>query len=154
MPTLSPAEKEALAAFYEGGCRNEMRTRRWIWIRFSIVVFLLSVRGLMAVYFPEQFAYLFSNSAVYFDTVLYRLWLFLPLTVLYALSFWLRLYLREASLAAAVILATLLWADIELHLVQQAALTEFWSGQIALRVTCVFLALVNFFTALRLDRMR
>jgi hypothetical protein len=108
----------------------------------------------MAVYFPEQFAYLFSNSAVYFDTVLYRLWLFLPLTVLYALSFWLRLYLREASLAAAVILATLLWADIELHLVQQAALTEFWSGQIALRVTCVFLALVNFFAALRLDRMR
>ena len=73
MPILSPAEKEALAAFYEGGCRNEMRTRRWIWIRFSIVVFLLSMRGLMAVYFPEQFAYLFSNSAVYFDTVLYRL---------------------------------------------------------------------------------
>ena len=89
----------------------------------SIVVFLLSVRGLMAVYFPEQFAYLFSNSAVYFDTVLNRLWLFLPLTVLYALSFWLRLYLREASLAAAVILNTPFWADIELHLFQQAALT-------------------------------
>ena len=154
MPTLSPAEKEALAAFYEGGCRNDLRTRRWIWIRFSIVVFLLSVRGLMAVYFPEQFAYLFSSSAVYFDTLLYRLWLFLPLAVIYAISFWLRLYLREASLAAAVILATLLWADIELHLAQQATLTEFWSGQIALRITCVFLALANFFAAVRLDRMR
>jgi hypothetical protein len=107
----------------------------------------------MSVFFPEQFAYLFANTAIYFDAVLYRLWLFLPLVSVYALCFWMRKYLREASLAAAVILATLLWADIELHLVQQATLTEFWSGQIALRVTCVFLALANFFAAIRLDRM-
>lgn len=49
----------------------------------------------------------------------------LPLAVSYALSFWLRLYLRAASLAAVVILATLLWADIELHQVQQTTLPEF-----------------------------
>ena len=153
MTTLSPAEKEALAAFYESGCRTDIRTRRWIWIRFSIVVFLLSARSLMAVFFPEQFPYSVANPAIYFDAVLYRLWLFLPVVSVYALCFWMRKYLREASLAAAVILATLLWADIELHLVQQAALTEFWSGQIALRVTCVFLALANFFAAVRLNRM-
>ena len=105
------------------------------------------------IFFPEQFAYLFANSEVYFETVLYRLWLFLPLAIVYAVSFWLRMYLREASLAAAVILATLLWADVELHLVQHATLTEFWSSQIALRVTCVILAIMNFFAARRLDKL-
>ena len=152
MSTLTTAEKEALAAFYEDASKNDLRTRRWIWIRFSAVVFLLSVRSLMAIFFPEQFAYLFANSEVYFETVLYRLWLFLPLAIVYAVSFWLRMYLREASLAAAVILATLLWADVELHLVQHATLTEFWSSQIALRVTCVILAIMNFFAAGRMIR--
>ena len=71
MTTLSPAEKEALAAFYESECRNDVRTRRWIWIRFSVVVFLLSVRSLMAVFVPEQFPYSVANPAIYFDAVLY-----------------------------------------------------------------------------------
>jgi hypothetical protein len=154
MTTLSTAEKEALAAFYEDGCKNDSRTRRWIWIRFSSVVLLLSARSLMAVFFPEQFAYLFPNAEVYFDTVLYRLWLFLPLAAVYALAFGLRVYLREASLAAAVILSTLLWADIELHLVQHTSLTEFWSGQIVLRLICVALALQNFVAASKLDKSR
>ena len=152
MSTLSTAEKEALAEFYEGACKNNKRTRWWIWIRFSAVVLLLSVRSLVAIFFPEQFATLFSNSAVYFETVTYRLYLFLLLTVVYAIAFWLRVYLREASLAAAIILATLLWADIELHLAQHATLTEIWSGHIALRVACVILAIMNFFAAGRMTR--
>ena len=73
------------------------------------------------------------------------------LAIVYAVSL-LSMHLREASLAAAVILATLLWADVELHLVQHATLTEFWSSQIALRVTCVILAIMNFFAAGRMIR--
>ena len=97
MNSLSADEKQALAAFYEQGSQNEQRILRWIWLRFSAAVFLLSLRGLMAILLPEQMAHLFTTSEAYLDAVLYRLGLFLPLTLLYAATFWLRIYLREAS---------------------------------------------------------
>ena len=86
--------------------------------------------------------------------MLYRLWLFLPLTLLYAATFWLRTYLREASLAAAVILSALLWTDIELHLMQYGNLSGLWSMQTALRSTCIVLAVMNFIAAAKLEHTR
>ena len=154
MNSLSADEKQALAAFYEQGSQNDQRILRWIWLRFSAAVFLLSLRGLMAILLPDQMAHLFTTSEAYLDAVLYRLWLFLPLTLLYAATFWLRTYLREASLAAAVILSALLWTDIELHLMQYANLSGLWSMQTALRSTCIVLAVMNFIAAAKLEHTR
>ena len=71
MSTLTTAEKEALAAFYEDASKNDLRTRRWIWIRFSNDlnggpadgsgfaflrgdrIFYCSVRSLMAIFFQH-----------------------------------------------------------------------------------------------------
>ena len=154
MNSLSADEKQALAAFYEQGSQNEQRILRWIWLRFSAAVFLLSLRGLMAILLPEQMAHLFTTSETYLDAVLYRLWLFLPLTLLYAATFWLRIYLREASLAAAIILSALLWTDIELHLMQYGNLSGLWSMQTILRSTCIVLAMMNFIAAAKLEHNR
>ncbi len=154
MNSLSADEKQALAAFYEQGSQNDQRILRWIWLRFSAAVFLLSLRGLMAILLPDQMAHLFTTSEAYLDAVLYRLWLFLPLTLLYAATFWLRTYLREASLAAAVILSALLWTDIELHLMQYGNLNGLWSMQTALRSTCIVLAVMNFIAAAKLEHTR
>ena len=154
MSSLSADEKQALAAFYEQGSQNDQRILRWIWLRFSAAVFLLSLRGLMAILLPDQMAHLFTTSEAYLDAVLYRLWFFLPLTLLYAATFWLRIYLREASLAAAVILSALLWTDIELHLMQYANLSGMWSMQTALRSTCIVLAVMNFIAAAKLEHTR
>ena len=154
MSSLSADEKQALAAFYEQGSQNDQRILRWIWLRFSAAVFLLSLRGLMAILLPDQMAHLFTTSESYLDAVLYRLWFFLPLTLLYAATFWLRIYLREASLAAAVILSALLWTDIELHLMQYANLSGLWSMQTALRSTCIVLAVMNFIAAAKLEHTR
>tara|TARA_B100001093_G_C26696097_1_gene956971 strand:+ start:312 stop:776 length:465 start_codon:yes stop_codon:yes gene_type:complete len=154
MNSLSADEKQALAAFYEQGSQNDQRILRWIWLRFSAAVFLLSLRGLMAILLPDQMAHLFTTSEAYLDAVLYRLWLFLPLTLLYAATFWLRTYLREASLAAAVILSALLWTDIELHLMQYGNLSGLWSMQTALRSTCIVLAVMNFIAAAKLEHTR
>ena len=154
MSSLSADEKQALAAFYEQGSQNDQRILRWIWLRFSAAVFLLSLRGLMAILLPDQMAHLFTTSEAYLDAVLYRLWLFLPLTLLYAETFWLRTYLREASLAAAVILSALLWTDIELHLMQYGNLSGLWSMQTALRSTCIVLAVMNFIAAAKLEHTR
>ena len=154
MNSLSADEKQALAAFYEQGSQNDQRILRWIWLRFSAAVFLLSLRGLMAILLPDQMAHLFTTSEAYLDAVLYRLWLFLPLTLLYAATFWLRIYLREASLAAAVILSALLWTDIELHLMQYSNLSGLWSMQTALRSTCIVLAVMNFIAAAKLEHTR
>lgn len=154
MNSLSADEKQALAAFYEQGSQNEQRILRWIWLRFSAAVFLLSLRGLMAILLPEQMAHLFTTSETYLDAVLYRLWLFLPLTLLYAATFWLRIYLREASLAAAIILSALLWTDIELHLMQYGNLSGLWSMQTILRSTCIVLAVMNFIAAAKLEHNR
>ena len=154
MNSLSADEKQALAAFYEQGCKNDQRILRWIWIRFSIAVFLLSLRGVMAILAPEQMALLFATPEAYYNAVLYRLWLFLPLALLYAVTFWLRSYLREASLAAAVLLSVLLWTDIELHLMQYGSPNGLWSMQIALRLSCIMLAVMNFFAAARLEHRR
>ena len=154
MNSLSADEKQALAAFYEQGSQNEQRILRWIWLRFSAAVFLLSLRGLMAILLPEQMAHLFTSSEAYVDAVLYRLGLFLPLTLLYAATFWLRTYLREASLAAAIILGALLWTDIELHLMQYGNLSGLWSMQTILRSTCIVLAMTNFIAAAKLEHNR
>ena len=154
MNSLSADEKQALAAFYEQGSQNEQRILRWIWLRFSAAVFLLSLRGLMAILLPEQMAHLFTTSEAYLDAVLYRLGLFLPLTLLYAATFWLRSYLREASLAAAIILSALLWTDIELHLMQYGNLSGLWSMQTILRSTCIVLAVMNFIAAAKLEHNR
>ena len=154
MSSLSADEKQALAAFYEQGSQNDQRILRWIWLRFSAAVFLLSLRGLMAILLPDQMAHLFTTSEAYLDAVLYRLWFFLPLTLLYAATFWLRIYLREASLAAAVILSALLWTDIELHLMQYGNLSGLWSMQTALRSTCIVLAVMNFIAAAKLEHTR
>ena len=154
MSSLSADEKQALAAFYEQGSQNDQRILRWIWLRFSAAVFLLSLRGLMAILLPDQMAHLFTTSEAYLDAVLYRLWFFLPLTLLYAATFWLRIYLREASLAAAVILSALLWTDIELHLMQYNNLSGLWSMQTALRSTCIVLAVMNFIAAAKLQDTR
>ena len=154
MNSLSADEKQALAAFYEQGSQNDQRILRWIWLRFSAAVFLLSLRGLMAILLPDQMAHLFTTSEAYLDAVLYRLWFFLPLTLLYAATFWLRIYLREASLAAAVILSALLWTDIELHLMQYGNLSGLWSMQTALRSTCIVLAVMNFIAAAKLEHTR
>ena len=154
MNSLSADEKQALAAFYEQGSQNDQRILRWIWLRFSAAVFLLSLRGLMAILLPDQMTHLFTTSEAYLDAVLYRLWLFLPLALLYAATFWLRTYLREASLAAAVILSALLWTDIELHLMQYANLSGLWSMQTALRSTCIVLAVMNFIAAAKLEHTR
>ena len=154
MSSLSADEKQALAAFYEQGSQNDQRILRWIWLRFSAAVFLLSLRGLMAILLPDQMTHWFTTSEAYLDAVLYRLWLFLPLTLLYAATFWLRTYLREASLAAAVILSALLWTDIELHLMQYNNLSGLWSMQTALRSTCIVLAVMNFIAAAKLEHTR
>ena len=154
MNSLSADEKQALAAFYEQGSQNDQRILRWIWLRFSAAVFLLSLRGLMAILLPDQMAHLFTTSEAYLDAVLYRSWLFLPLTLLYAATFWLRTYLREASLAATVILSALLWTDIELHLMQYGNLSGLWGMQTALRSTCIVLAVMNFIAAAKLEHPR
>jgi hypothetical protein len=144
-------EMRALLPAYEVEDEYFDRIRKKIFIRTAIIFALFSARLLMIIFYPEfHIRAFFMNDHVegvlqIENIMLFRMSVLIPFGVIYIVSFWKNLYFRTVTVVSLIIVSSILWSDMELHLslILSDATALVWVT-LGIRLTCLWLLILNY----------
>jgi hypothetical protein len=79
------------------------------------------------------------------NIMLFRMSVLIPFGVIYIVSFWKNLYFRTVTVVSLIIVSSILWSDMELHLslILSDATALVWVT-LGIRLTCLWLLILNY----------